>query len=675
MKTIYLDLETYSESNLKKAGRYRYTEAVEILLLAWAVDNGPVNLWDATATSMPKGLSYHIDNAGCICAHNSGFDRGVLEAKGITNAMFSWRDTMVRAHAHGLPGGLDILSQIFKLPVDKAKNKDGTRLIQLFCRPQRDGSRNTRRTHPEEWKRFIEYAMLDIEAMRELDKKLPWWNDTPEERALWQLDQRINDRGFCVDVELATAAIKATASEKGTRDAKAVELTEGAIAGTSQRDALLQYILQEHGVMLPDLQQGTLNRRLEDPDISDAVKELIKLRLQSSGTSTRKYNTLLDSVSSDGRLRGTLQFCGAPRTGRWSGRIFQPQNLPRPKLKNWEIDLGIEAIKQGSADLIWDDVTALASSALRGVIIAPPKRKLVASDLSSIEGRKLAWLAGEEWKLRAYREYDAGIGFDMYVHTYAKTFGIDPADVTGAQRQLGKVLELALGYGGAIGAFMAFADVYGIDLNELTTLSFPPHITDQAESYWYVLVKQRRQPKVGHDIFIACDSVKRMWREANPAIVRLWSNLESDVCRALSGQVVQRKRYTVDKKGGWLRVQLPSGRYLCYAGARADDGVIKYLGVNQYSRKWGTLTTYGGKLAENITQASSRDVFACGMIGAEDAGYNVVLSVHDELITETPDSPEFNQEALSAIMSRPPVWAPDLPLAAKGFEAYRYKKE
>ena len=678
MNTLYIDLETYNTVDLKTVGVFKYAETVEIMLFAYALNDGPVQVWDLFShKDMPRDLKEYLSIKNLIiCAHNSGFERTVL---GPAYHGYTWSDTMIRALAHGLPGGLDILSTIYKLPVDKAKDKEGKKLIQLFCKPQRDGTRATPFTHRKQWEEFKEYNRLDVEAERELDKKLPRWNDTAAERALWRLDTQINDRGFLVDIDLAEKAIEAVDSEKKIKDAKTKELTQGDVNAATQRDALLKHILEIHGVELPNLQISTLNRRLEDPDLPEPVKELIRLRLQSSGTSTKKYTTLLKSVSSDNRLRGTLQFCGAPRTGRWAARRFQPHNLPRPKFKAAEIETGIEAIKAGSADLIYNSVQDIASSALRGVIIAPPGKKLVVSDLSSIEGRKLAWLAGEKWKLQAYRDYDAGIGYDMYVLTYSKTFNIQPEDVDKEMRQLGKVLELALGYGGGVGAFVTFANGYNIDLHivadELLQV-IPSYVINQAYDFWEYSVENKKTYGLTERVFVACDSVKRLWREANPAISRFWSDLENGVFEALvNGRTVKLQHLTIDKKGSWLRIQLPSGRYLCYAGAKYENRKIKYLGMNQYSRKWGYLYTYGGKLAENVTQASSRDVLAHGMLASEKRGYETVLSVHDELITEAPDTPEFTHTELSSLMATVPEWAPGLPLAAEGFESYRYRKD
>lgn len=679
MSTLYLDLETFSKNPLT-FGVYKYSEAAEIMLFAYAIDNGPVRVVDCTKESIPDELNDAYDNCEYVCAHNSNFDRVILNVC-FRKREHGWRDTMIRALAHGLPGGLDLLCQIYKLPEDKAKLKDGRKLVHLFCKPKPDGSRNTSKTHPKEWAQFVKYAGMDIVSMRELDKKLPTWNDTNDERTLWYLDQIINDRGFIVDTSLAECAVRAVSGEKTKRDARTKDKTSGAVNSATQRDAMLKHILEIYGVELPDMQISTLTRRLNDDNLPEPVKELIALRLESSGTATKKYVTLLSAVCKDGRLRGTLQFSGASRTSRWGGRVFQPQNLPRPKFKAAEVEFGIEAIKNEVADLIYDNVTEVASSAIRGVIVAPPGKKLVVSDLSSIEGRKLAWLASETWKLQAYVDYDKGSGYDMYVLTYCKTFNYQPEDVDKKKRQLGKVLELALGYGGGVGAFMTFARNFNIDLNELADGVWdllPSRIKNEAKALWAWAEEKKKTHALPERTFVALDGIKRMWREANPNIVDFWGRVEDAVRSVIgsekNGEVIVNS-CKIDRNGRWVRIRLPSGRYICYAGACIDDNQIKYLGINQYTRKWCRMSTYSGKLVENITQASSRDILAYGMKLAEAKGYEVVLHVHDELITEVSDTAKYSAKDLSAIMSTNPPWARGLPLAAAGFEGYRYKKE
>lgn len=702
---LWGDLETYCEIPINN-GTHAYAEGIEVMLFAWAIGDEPVSVWDLTAGEpIPSRLRKAIADPNTILFfHNSHFDRTVLRhaMPELAPPVERWRDTMVQALAHSLPGALGALCEVLGVPQDKAKDKEGKSLIQLFCKPRPKNSklrRATSKTHPVEWQRFVAYAGLDIEAMREVYKRLPKWNYQGAELALWHRDQRINDRGVCVDVELAEAAVIAVEIEQKRLAKRTQAMTDGEVQAATQRDALIKHIVESYGVELPDMQRSTLERRIADPDLPSAVKELLAIRLQASTTSTSKYKSLMKGISSDGRLRGTLQFCGASRTGRWAGRLFQPQNLPRPTLKQERIDEGIEALKSGCADLLFDNVMELTSSALRGCIMAPAGKKLVVSDLSNIEGRKLAWLAGEQWKLDAFRAYDTLIldqtgapiwdaaakdykrrGPDLYKLAYAKAFNITPEDVTKYQRQIGKVMELGLGFGGGVAAFLTFALVYGLDLEELATAALPNIPRDvqrEAKSWYDESMKRKATYGLSERVFIACDSLKRLWRRAHPETCDFWYQLERTVRAAIATpkKTLYCGYLKVRRDGAWLRIQLPSGRALCYPSPSIEKGNITYMGINSYSRKWQRLKTYGGKLVENVTQAAARDVLAGNMPLIENAGYSIVLTVHDEVICEAPDTDDYTDAALSSLLSTNPTWAPDIPLNAGGFEALHYRKD
>ncbi|MBD2786553.1 DNA polymerase I [Xenorhabdus sp. DI] len=657
------------------------------MLFAYAFGNSPAKVWDVTRnTAMPDELRTALANPSIRTVwHNGGmFDSIILQhTLGIDIPLERLHDTLVQALAHGLPGSLGALCDVLGISADKAKDKEGKALINLFCKPRPKNvkyRRATRLTHPEEWQRFISYAGSDIEAMREVYRKLPKWNLNPIETALWHLDQRINRRGICMDIDLANSALSAVEQEQKRLAKRTQEMTDGEVQAATQRDAMLRHIIKAFGIELPDMQKSTLERRLADPDLPFALRELLTIRLQSSTTSTSKYKALLKSVSSDGRLRGTKQFCGASRTGRWAGRIFQPDNLPRPTLPQDTINTGIEALKTDCADLLFDNIMELTSSAIRGVIIAPADKKLVVTDLSNIEGRMLAWLAGEHWKLRAFSDYDNGTGPDLYKLAYARAFNIKPDEVTKDQRQIGKVMELGLGYGGGVAAFLTFAMTYGMDLDDLADAALPniPATVQRDARRWYTeSVKKNNTYGLGERVFITCDSLKRMWRNAHTATVPFWYKLEEAVRRAISspGTTILCRKLRIRRDGAWLRVVLPSGRAVCYPSPRLDDGQISYMGTNPYSRKWQRLKTYGGKLVENVTQAAARDVLAGNMPRIEEAGYAIVLTVHDEVLTEAPDTLGYSHEHLSTLLATTPDWAPDLPLSAGGFEAYRYKKD
>ncbi|WP_186152426.1 DNA polymerase I [Burkholderia gladioli] len=707
---LWLDLETFSPTPLKH-GTHIYAESAEIMVVTWAVEDGPVGTWDVTTGApMPDELDDAIDVADEYWWQNGGqFDRVVLHHAmpelAVRLRPERWRDTLVQAYAHGLPGSLALLCDIFNVPTDEAKDKDGKALIHLFCKLRPAYSelrRATRETHPAEWARFLEYAGRDITAMRAVHKAMPKWNfpNNAAELALWHQDQRINMRGIQMDVELARAAVTAIAKTQKELAARTVELTDGEVAKATQRDKLLAHLLAEYGVDLPDMKKSTLERRIADPDLPDPLRELLAIRLEATMTSSSKYATLLRGVSSDGRLRGLTQFCGAARTGRDAHRLYQPGNMPRPdvglmarelgvaKLGDDGADryteMGIAALKAGCADLVFGNVIGLTANVVRGTIVAPPGKKIVVADLSNIEGRDAAWLSGEEWKLQAFREFDAGTGPDLYKLAYSRSFGVPIEDVTKDRRQLGKVQELALAYEGGVGAFVTFTMTYKMDLDDIRAAVFgaldsvDPEVVYESRKMWDWAVKKRRTLGLPQDVFIACEILKRAWRRAHPRTESYWKELKDTATQAICqpGKSFRARRVIMRRDAEWLRIQLPSKRQLCYLAPRVDDdGQITYMGVNQYTRKWQRTKTYGGKIFENLCQAVARDVLFYNMPAVEAAGYDPVLKVHDEAVTEAPDRPEFNDEHLSSLIATAPAWAEGMPLAAAGFTAYRYKKE
>lgn len=711
---LWFDCETYSECELKAHGTHRYAEhpSTEITVAQWAIDDGEPTVWDCSdigrkpEDSVFRGFLVDLlkDPKVIVVAHNSAFDRTLLRhCWGIDIPVERWRDTMVKALSHSLPGALGKLGPILGLPVDQQKDKRGTQLIQLFCKPRPQTSklrRATRETHPTEWADFLEYSRQDIIAMREIDRRLPKWNYSGSELALWHLDQRINDRGFAVDVDLAEGAISATATEQARLKAETAQHTEGAVDSPSRVEPMLAYILSEYGVSLPDMRADTLRRRLEDPELPDPVKLLLSIRLEASKTSTAKYKALVKATSGDGRLRNTLQFAGALRTSRWAGRIFQPQNMPRPdvnliadhfnvQLKNLDDELtqqyedqGVAALKGGFADVVFSNVMGMTSNLVRASIVAPEGKKLCIADLANIEGRGLAYLAGEDWKIKAFEDYDKGTGADLYNLAYARSFNVKVEDIPKGGRQIGKVQELGLGYQGGVSAFLTFAAVYRMDLEEMAKA-----VLDSVDSealrnasgmYDWTVKKQRSTYGLSRDTYIACEILKASWRSAHPAISSFWHDVEDGVRSAIKhpGEQFRVRQVVMRRDASWLRIRLPSGRYLCYLSPEVDEhGQITYMGINQYTRQWDRLKSYGGKFVENIVQAWARDVLAYNMPTIDSAGYEIVLTVHDELLTETPDTEDYSWQTLAAMMAKQPSWAPGVPLAAAGFETYRYRKD
>lgn len=680
---LWLDLETRSPIPIWH-GVALYSTKAQIIMAQWAIDDGPTTVEDLTDSPPPSGaLLEAAAEADEIWAHGAEFEQHALATVSWWPLMdlSKWRCTMALARMHGLPGGLDKLSTIFKLGAEEAKDKRGSDLIQLFCIPRKDGGFNDRRSHPNEWKEFLHYGGMDIAAMRAVYRKCPKWNATPRMWAFWHLDQRMNVRGVAMDLKLAAGAVEATTKAKRKMAARTSEITEGEVETTQQRNRMLAY-MSEYGVDLPDLTADTVERRLEDESLPEYIKELLRVRQQASKASTAKYQRVLNQHV-DGRLRNLLVFCGAARTGRWAGRTLQPQNLPRPKHEAWDIAHAITRFHDGTiADYAPDEVLGLASSALRGLIVSGPNRKLVVSDLANIEGRIIAWVAGEEWKIKAFAAYDRKEGPDLYKVSYARPFNIDPNTIGDDdwRRQIGKVMELALQYYGGVGAFCSMAETYGLRLEDLARSAWPiipANYKVVAATAWHKAVKGKRTYGLEERVWTVCQCLVLMWREAHPAICAFWAQLDL-ACKMATK--VPNKEYkvgehlAVDRVGNWLRIRLPSGRYLSYPAPRGDEFTSSYLGIDPYTRQWKRIDTYSGKRAQNIAEGVGVDVLMDGLLAADEIRYNPILSVHDEAITEPPDESGYDDIGLSRLLVESSLWADGLPLAAKGFTSKRYRK-
>lgn len=759
-KRLFLDTETFSGVDLKKVGAYAYAEhpTTEIMICTYAIDEGRVQTWDCTESpTMPRELRKALrrvsrKKAKIVMANGLLFDRLVIREKwGIDLPVCQIEDTMIMAFRHALPGSLDMQCQVLGVDAEHAKDKAGKALIKRFCKPTPKTykiRRYTRKTHPEEWAKFLRYAALDIIAMREVYWRIPDWGNTPKEDEILLIDQLINDRGFYVDVDLARAAIKAVQAHKEELKEEAWERFGGKLTGNDFLPALRDLA---PAFTIHNAQKSTLNDLLEDPDFPDEGKVLIEMRLGASSTASTKYNPLVNGLSADGRRRGCLQYGGAKRTLRWAGKGFQPQNLARGeysddhegkiKRRDGESDIsfwvrshmltnGINSLLRGTAHWAYD-ISKLTASTVRGCIIPAKGKKFVVADYSNVEGRGLAWTAGEKTALMVFRA-----GRDIYCETAGKMFGLDPEYIKANRkdlRQIGKACELGLGFGGGVAAFLQFAKNLGLDLYAMAEVmkgTFPNHIWAAAKrGYEYARINEaKRPPKPGKkderptyilpkNVWLTCDAIKRMWREAHPKTVAFWAELEDAVLCAIRNpgkaywaganvrpdgkkalKIVRTKAKhdpTFDEErddpnaaGWWLKIELPSGRIMSYPGIALsvtteideDTGKkrtstrIKYQGENQTTRQWGFQYTYGGKLTENIVQALCRDILAWSMPGVEAAGYEIVLSVHDELITEVPDTDDYTTEELCALMCDLPVWAKGFPLAAEGDIMYRYRK-
>lgn len=700
---LWLDTETYSEADLSSVGGYKYAEhpSTEVMLLGWAIDDGPVHVWDVTTGDpMPGDLRAAIDDpAVLVGAHNSTFDRVVMrDAMGIGIPIERWRDTMVKAYTAGLPGSLEQLCIALGMGETEAKIKDGKRLVNKFCKPRPKNHKTrrlTRETSPEDWARFVAYCRQDIEAMRRADQMIPDWNYRGSELELWHLDQKINDRGLPIDLEAVDAATNLVNKEIKKLNAELYTLTGHWVSAASQVEKLLHWLRETQDCYLDNLQADVVASALNRKDLPDRARRALEIRQQVSKTNTSKYNKLKVATCADGRLRGTLQFYGAFRTGRWAGRLFQPQNLARPEIKG--IDVGMQAIISETVDLLYDEPPmSVARSCIRAAIKAPTGRKLTPSDLSNIEGRMLAWLAGEDWKLQAFRDYDAGTGPDLYKLAYARSFATRVEDVGDDERQIGKVQELALGFQGSAGAFASMAKAYNMDLDALYEAVWAVALDAHKDKADWTYSVQR--PSMKREHALAGYALAYAWRDAHLATVAFWKNCEEAALKAVSnpGRTfrVRSVLFSVQRFGdfSWLLVKLPSKRrFLCYfrpevnevtLRQRTENGEIRertkmqlsYMGIDQHTRRWTRMPTYGGKIVENITQAAARDVLVASVPEVEARGYEIIGSVHDETIPEVPDTDEFSAAEMARLMSRTPVWAQGLPLAAEGYESVRYQK-
>lgn len=694
MNILKIDLETYSEFNLKKYGVFGYVEhpSTEIMVFVYRWNNEKIYVWDLTEYSkMPENLKKYIQEADYYLAHNSAFDRNILERfypKLFVGKLRKWLDTMVLAYLHSLQGSLAFLSKAFKLE-EKGKIAAGKNYIQLFCKPlakNRKLKRATRLTHPKDWADFLKYARNDVIAMSELFKKLPRWNLNKMLMERWYFDQEMASEGMYVDVELAEIWVKLLQDRKEELNALIKKKTKDSVKAATQQKVLLQYINERFGVEAPNLTKTTLKRLYEADDTPEPLKEIIEIRTQSASTSGVKWETLLNVKNSDDRLRGCLQPFRAMRTLRDAGQFFQPQNMPRPKYKQDFINAGIEAVKAGFLDLFIpdDEIINFQGSCLRGVIIAPDGQKFCVADLSAIECRGTAFVGREEEKLETFRKYDKFGGYDVYQKTCAAVFGFDPKEVKGDIRQWGKVLELAFGYRGGPGALINMCNTYRIDFSDMMNKAYD-YIDEgaylEAKKFYPKAVEWGRDCGLNEFEFSVADGIKRIWREKNSSTAQHWKNIETAIVKAWNhpGKEYQADRLWIDRRKNWIRMLLPTGRYLSYPKFRIERNGNKYSffyeGRNTYTHKWEEIQSHGGKFTENEVQAISGDQLFYGIIRAyKERNYKTILRVHDEAVAQVPDTLDYSVDELIRYMCSPAPGLEELPLAAEGKEIYRYGK-
>ena len=646
MKSLSIDIETYSSVNLAKAGVYRYVEApdFEVLLFSYSVNGGAVQVVDlACGEKIPTDiLGALTDESVTKWAFNAGFERVCLSRyiglpTGEYIAPSSWRCSMVWAATMGLPLSLEGVGAV--LGLEKQKLTEGKELIKFFCQPCAPTKANRQRTRnypyhaPEKWSAFKKYNARDVETEMSVQAKLAKF---PVPDSVWEeyhLDQEINDRGVALDMTLVQEAIAIDGRSRSELTAAMKKLTELDNPNSVQQ---MKQWLADNG-----LETDTLGKKAVAELLKTAPPELaevLTLRQQLAKSSVKKYQTMRNAVCADGRARGMFQFYGANRTGRWAGRLIQMQNLPQNHLE--DLAEARALVRCGEFDalkMLYEDVPDTLSQLIRTAFVPQENRKFIVSDFSAIEARVIAWLAGEQWRQDVFAK-----GGDIYCASASQMFKVpvEKHGVNGHLRQKGKIAELALGYGGSVGALKAMGALeMGLAEDEL------PALVDA-------------------------------WRQANPKIVQFWWAVDRAVMDAVTRKTTTKTHGIVfSARNGMLFVTLPSGRSLAYVkpkiGTNKFGGdCITYEGIGG-TKKWERLDSYGPKFVENIVQATSRDILMFAMQTLRNCA--IVMHIHDELVIEA--DPQMSLSAVCEQMGRTPPWAKGLLLRADGYETDFYKKD
>lgn len=652
MKTLHIDIETYSDVDLKKFGVYRYADSPNftILLLAYAVDAGPVQVVDlAQGERLPKEIMAALTDLKVTKkAYNAQFERVCLD-RALSAKTGPWECTMIRAAMMGLSGSLDHVGKAVGIDPDQRKLETGKNLIRLFCLPRKPSMANGMkkifepRDRPLEWVQFKSYCQTDVEAERAIDQKLCFLPVPEREWTLYDLDQAINDRGVGLDLDLAEAAMDLDAQQTKKLEARYHQLT--GIDSPRKLQQLKDWLRQETGEEVKSITKANLDTLIETYADYPEVAEALEIRQRMSRSSVAKYKAMLGLACEDRRARGLFRYYGAA-TGRWSGRGIQPQNLPRNYLA--DLDTARATIRQRDLDwmqLLYDDPSDVLSQCIRTALVPAAGTLFAVADYSAIEARIIAWLSGETWRLDVFRTHGK-----IYEASAAQMFKV-PIESIGKGsdlRQKGKVAELALGYQGSVGA-----------------------------------LKQMGALKMG----VPEDALQGLvdkWREANPRIVSLWYEVEraARACIETRTQQIVGGIVRMTYHRGILFIRLPSGRALAYPRASLrphqkfpDRDEVVYSEVS--GDGWKQVGTYGGKLVENIIQAIARDCLAEGMLAVTAAGFRIVMHVHDEIVVEVPTQhdPEAALAEILGLMRISPDWAKDLPLNADGYLCPYYQKD
>lgn len=643
MKRLSIDLETYSSVDLGKSGVYKYAESedFEILLFAYSIDDGEVKVVDlASGEIIPEEILAALsDESVEKWAFNANFERVCLSRfLGKRLKPQGWYCTMIWSAYMGLPLSLEKVGEVLRL--DKQKMNEGKALIRYFsipCKPTKTNGMRTRNLphHDlEKWSTFKEYNQRDVETEMAIKKKLTALPMPYSEWENYWVDQNINDRGILIDEVLVDSAIKFDEILREENMDRAKELT-----GLENPNSPLQLKewLNKKGLEIDSLAKKDVESALKNAE--GDIKEVLELRQELSKSSVRKYDAMKNVKGKDNRARGLIQFYGANRTGRYSGRLIQVQNLRRNNLK--DLDLARSLVKNRdyeTMEILYDSPADILSQLIRTAFVPKEGTRFIVSDFSAIEARVLAWLAGEQWVLDAFEN-----GEDIYCRTASRMFGVpvEKHGVNGHLRQKGKIATLACGYQGALGALKAMGGIeMGLSEDEL-------------------------------------QSIVDSWREANPNIVSLWWDIDSVVKRVVKTRSKERyKNLVISYEKGILFIELPSKRRLAYPKAkigmnRFGGESVVYEGI-VVGNKWDKIESYGGKFVENIVQAIARDILAEAMMRLEKKGFNIVMHIHDEVVIESDSS---SIEEINEIMSAVPEWAPGLILDADGFESEFYKKD
>ena len=639
-----IDIETYSDISLPDCGVHRYvsSERFEILLFAYSIDEGEIRVIDlASGEKMPEMvMDLLMDDSVIKTAFNAAFERTCINRYfGISLPPEVWRCTAVQSAILALPLSLEGVGEALSL--DKKKMSEGKELIRFFCMPCKATKANGGRTRnlpadaPEKWEQFKTYCKRDVDVEMQIRRKLKNYPIPDREQVLYCMDQRINDRGIRVDTQMARQAIACDLLYKEAAAKRAYELS-----GLENPNSVSQLKgwLSDKGIEVDSLAKDTVTELVGKTE--GEVSELLKIRLAMSKTSVKKYEAIERAVC-DGRVHGLLQFYGANRTGRWAGRLVQIHNLPQNHME--DLELARSLVKEGRFDLVellYPSTPEVLSELIRTAFVAKPGCRFIISDFSAIEARVLAWMSGEAWRLRVFSTHGK-----IYEASASAMFGVPIEEIgkTSPLRQKGKIAELALGYGGSVGALVSMgATKMGLSEEEL------PDLVSQ-------------------------------WRLANPHITEFWWKVDAAAFKAVKERcTVQMDRLLFEYRGGILFIHLPSGRKLSYVKPRLElnrfgrEG-ITYEGVGE-SKKWTRIETYGPKMVENIVQAVSRDILAEAMLRLEKAGFEIVMHVHDEVVLEVPEGISSVEE-VNELMAVNPSWTMGLPLKAAGFESAFYKKD